>query len=87
MTERKITRCTGCVYHRSLGSNSGLNYYACHYCIDTGTLRGYSAEACYRNEHTAYTPKKERAKRRKRERPPVPTSEEILRALMKMKDF
>ena len=37
--------CKGCKYWRRL-YESGSNHYSCHYCIDTGKLRGGTVEDC-----------------------------------------
>ena len=38
----KIKSCKGCIYYRYLA----LNSFACHYCIDTGELKGCRADNC-----------------------------------------
>lgn len=37
-------RCKGCIHHRKLQHCSTT--LACHYCIDTGMLRGCDPEEC-----------------------------------------
>lgn len=39
----KRASCKGCIHHRNI---SGVVGYGCHYCIDTGELRGCPADKC-----------------------------------------
>lgn len=50
-----LTPCRGCVYRRPFVV-SDPSTSACHYCIDTGKLRGMSPEQCYLHPGTPYTP-------------------------------
>lgn len=55
-TKRKVVKCTGCYYWRSL-SNGGGTVHACHYAIYTGKLRTpLKAADCYKHEGTPYKP-------------------------------
>lgn len=42
--------CKGCRYYRKFYGRQGGwglgGLYACHYCVDTGNLRGCTVEAC-----------------------------------------
>ena len=38
-------RCKGCIHHRKL-QHCNNTTLACHYCIDTGMLRGCDPEEC-----------------------------------------
>ena len=62
MTKEKTgfrpVRCDGCRYYRNLdGLDGGGDYFACHYCIDTGRLRGVLPKDCYRHPGTPYREK------------------------------
>lgn len=54
-TDRKngITACRGCVYYRSACGVPGT-YTMCHYCYDTGELRGIRPVDCYKHDGTPY---------------------------------
>lgn len=54
-TDRRngITACLGCVYYRSACGVPGT-YTMCHYCYDTGELRGIRPADCYKHDGTPY---------------------------------
>ena len=54
----KVVKCIGCYYYRH--TSSAGQYIACHYSIDTGTLRGIPPKDCYKKPNTPYTPMRER---------------------------
>lgn len=51
------TNCKGCLYYRSLSNRKYVHDCVCHYCIDTGKLRGIPPADCYRHAGTPYTPR------------------------------
>lgn len=57
--ENKLCVCTGCKYYRNLGCINSVgdvkSSKACHYCIDTGQVRGIPPSECYKHEGTPYT--------------------------------
>lgn len=57
--------CRGCEYWRAIGHGKQC-IRACHYCIETGNLRGMPAAECYKHEGTPYKPKKRGVKHDKR---------------------
>jgi hypothetical protein len=64
----KVVHCHGCIYYRKISfapvgnKTNGKQGYACHFCIDTNTLRGIPAAECYKHKGTPYTPKKKGGK-------------------------
>ena len=61
----EVIECRGYEYWRTMG-NSSKCMHACHYCIETGNLRGMPAAECYKHEGTPYKPKKRGVRRDKR---------------------
>jgi hypothetical protein len=51
---RRWVECKGCEYYRNI---PGTSYTFCHYCVDTGILRGIHPRDCYLHEGTPYKPK------------------------------
>lgn len=50
--------CEGCKYYRLLGDAAGLR--ACHYLLDTGEVRGCSADNCTKKDRSKGTVKKQK---------------------------
>lgn len=48
-----ITTCTGCYWYRPAAAVPGM-YMMCHYCYDTGELRGIRPADCYKHDGTPY---------------------------------
>lgn len=43
----RIPWCKGCIYWRALSNGvTGSGYFVCHYCHDTGKMRGSAPENC-----------------------------------------
>ena len=53
-----IVACWRCRYYRPLSAALALGY-ACHYCLDTGQLRGIRPVDCYQHTDSCYRPRKE----------------------------
>lgn len=51
--QRGITTCTGCYWYRPAAAVPGM-YLMCHYCYDTGELRGIRPADCYKHDGTPY---------------------------------
>ena len=45
-----MSSCEGCRYYKRLGSSGGKTIKACHYCYDTGRVRGCAPERCDKRE-------------------------------------
>lgn len=59
-SEFKPTRCKGCYYWRPINYGRKVGQRACHYCLETGNLRGILPHLCYQHEGTPYTPERKR---------------------------